>query len=371
LWPDHVALLGQLAAVVGTRNKADEVNRVLGLIAGAADRPKDMRRDLLLGLGDGVLRTGKTLHALALPPAARSLLDDLVREAEQTAANDKATEADRTQAIQLLAHAAFDSTRSTFRRLLGVRQPQEVQLAAVRALRATGTAGVPALLLDAWSGFTPPVRGEAVATLSSRGPWALALLDAVAAKKVPANHVDSARRAVLVKHRDAAVRAKAGELLRPGDTPRADVVASARTVLDLPGDAQRGRAVFQRECASCHLAGSMGHNVGPSIASLGIKSPDELLVSILDPNREVDPRYVNYTVTTTDGRTTAGVIVAETPAAVMLKRADGSSETVLRAQIEELSSTGQSLMPEGFEEKIKDQEMADLIAFLLAVARGS
>jgi putative membrane-bound dehydrogenase-like protein len=370
--PGEVALLGQLAAVVGTRNKADEVGRVLGLIADStAGRPQAVRRDLLLGLGDGVLRTGKTLNDLTMPPAARGLLDELVREAQQVAANDQAAVPERAQAIQLLAHAAFEPARPTFRRLLGARQPQEVQLAAVRALRSMGDAGVPALLLDAWTGFTPPVRGEAVATLSSRAPWALALLDAVASQKVPATHIDSSRRTVLLKHRDAKVRAKAAELL--GDaarTPRSEVVARYKPALDLKGDAKRGVDVFKRECASCHLAGGMGQNVGPSIASGGVKTPEEYLVAVLDPNREVDPRYLNYTVHTTDGRVTSGVIAAETPAAVTLKRADGATETVLRAQIEELTSTGQSLMPEGLEQKINAQEMADLIAFLLAVARG-
>ena len=104
---------------------------------------------------------------------------------------------------------------------------------------------------------------------------------------------------------------------------------------------------------------------------MGVKRPDEYLVAILDPNREVDPRYLNYTVNTTDGRVTSGIIAAETATAVTLKRADGQPETILRSQIEELSSTGQSLMPEGVEQKVSHQEMADLIAFLLAVAQGA
>ena len=80
------------------------------------------------------------------------------------------------------------------------------------------------------------------------------------------------------------------------------------------------------------MAGTIGQNVGPSIASIGSKTPAELLVSILDPNREVDPRYLNYQVTLTDERTTSGIITAESPTAITLKRADGQGETVLRAR---------------------------------------
>ena len=167
------------------------------------------------------------------------------------------------------------------------------------------------------------------------------------------------------------MRTRAADLL--GDsakTPRSEIVGRYKPSLELKGDAKRGLAVFQRKCATCHLAGTTGHNVGPSIASMGVKHPDEYLLAILDPNREVDPRYLNYTVNTTDGRVTSGIIAAETATAVTLKRADGQTETILRSQIEELSSTGQSLMPEGVEQKVSQQEMADLIAFLLATAQG-
>jgi putative membrane-bound dehydrogenase-like protein len=368
--PQEMALLVQLASTIGARNRRDETDRLLALVT--TPGRKAMQRDLLLGLGDGVLRTGKTLDALTMPPAARTLLDELVRDAGRTAADPKAAIPDRTAAIQLLAHASFNESRPIFRQLLDVRQPPEVQQATVRALRSTAATGVPAIVLDAWHGFTPPVRGEAITALSSRTPWAMALLDAVAAKTVPAAHIDSTRRTVLLKHRDATVRARASELL--GDaarTPRSEIVARYKPALELKGDTKRGQAVFQRECSTCHLAGTTGHNVGPSIASMGVKRRDEYLVAILDPNREVDPRYLNYTVNTTDGRVTSGIIAAETATAMTLKRADGQTETILRSQIEELSSTGQSLMPEGVEQKVSHQEMADLISFLLAVAQGA
>jgi putative membrane-bound dehydrogenase-like protein len=369
--PQELTLLTQLASMIGARNRGDETERVLELVT-APGRPQAVQRDLLLGLGEGVLRTGKTLDAVKMPPAARNLLDELVREAGRISADQKAAISERTAAIQLLGHAPFDRAKSTFRQLLDVRQPQEVQQATVRALRSTGSTGVPEIVLEAWHGFTPPVRGEAVTALSSRTPWALALLDAVAAKKVLAAHIDSTRRTVLLKHRDGTVRARAAELL--GDTaktPRSEIVAQYKPVLALQGDVKRGQTVFQRECATCHLAGTNGHNVGPSVASVGVKRPEEYLVAILDPNREVDPRYLNYTVNTTDGRVTSGIIAAETATAVTLKRADGQTETILRSQIEELSSTGQSLMPEGVEQKISHQEMADLVSFLLAVAQGA
>ena len=225
------------------------------------------------------------------------------------------------------------------------------------------------MLLERWSGYTPVVRAEALSTLTGRTAWARALLDAVASRQVAVSHIDAPRRVLLLKSRDPQVQKRARELF--GDlarTPRAELVAKYRPALASKGDAARGRAVFERDCASCHISGGVGHNVGPSIAAMGTKTPETLLVNILDPNREVDPRYLNYTLVTRDGRVATGIIAGETDTSVVLRRADGASETILRTQIDELSSTGQSLMPEGLEQKINPQEMADLIAYLMSTS---
>ena len=109
--PQETAFLGQLAAIIGSRRADADTSHVLELVT-APGRPRAMQRDLLLGMGDGLLRTGRTLDALKMPAAARNLLDELVRDAERIAADQKAAIADRTAAIQLLAHAPFDRARA-------------------------------------------------------------------------------------------------------------------------------------------------------------------------------------------------------------------------------------------------------------------
>src|SRR5262249_43311009 len=82
------------------------------------------------------------------------------------------------------------------------------------------------------------------------------------------------------------------------------------------------------------------------------------------------PDQVQYVVVDQDGRTYSGVIASETATSMTLRRGDGAADTILRAQIAEMASTGLSLMPEGFEKTISKPEMADLIAFLRAAHRG-
>lgn len=363
-----LALVHGLAAVIGARNRPAEIDRTMQLLDRTGGGERRLQREIVLGLDEGLLRAGTSLAGLKLVDnqSATRLLRNLLDEAAAAAVNGKASIVDRSQAIQLLAHAELTASMPTLGTLLEARQPPAIQLAVVRAVRSTRSAEVPGLLLERWSGYTPAVRSEVLSCLSSRPQWTSALLDALAAKKIPITDVDLPRRTLLLQHRDATLRERAATLF--GDlakTPRAEIVARYRPALELKRDAARGKAIFQRECASCHAAGGVGVNVGPVLAAMGTRTPETLLISILDPNREVDPRYLNYTLVSRDGRVITGIITAETDSAIVLQRADRATDTILRNQIEELNSTGQSLMPEGFERTIKPQEMADLIAFLI------
>src|SRR5262249_4530888 len=110
--------------------------------------------------------------------------------------------------------------------------------------------------------------------------------------------------------------------------------------------------------------GNVGQQVGPELESVGDKSPTGLLVAILDPNRAVEPRYIGYLAVTKSGLTLNGLLAAETSTSISLVSADGKKHDILRTDLEELSSTGKSAMPEGLEKELPHQDMADLIAFV-------
>jgi putative heme-binding domain-containing protein len=148
---------------------------------------------------------------------------------------------------------------------------------------------------------------------------------------------------------------------------RADVVAAYQKALTLKGDPKKGKIVFKNVCSTCHRLEGVGESVGAELAAIRDRGTEAVLLNILDPNREVLPRYLSYYLETQNGRTITGMITAETANAITLRRADGSSETVLRVDIAELRSTGVSYMPEGLEKQIDVTAMADLLAYLNSV----
>ena len=93
-------------------------------------------------------------------------------------------------------------------------------------------------------------------------------------------------------------------------------------------------------------------------------SPEEVLTHLLDPNRTVDARYRLYQIDTTDGGTLSGIIQNETQNSVTVRQPFGTSQTVPRSQIARIQPLERSLMPEGLEEGLSLQDMADLLQFI-------
>jgi putative heme-binding domain-containing protein len=125
--------------------------------------------------------------------------------------------------------------------------------------------------------------------------------------------------------------------------------------------------VFRKTCVACHKLEGVGTDLAPNLAAVKARGAEFILFNVLDPSREVNPQYVNYVLITDDGRSMTGMIASETATSVTLRRAEGATDTVPRDNIEQLQSTGLSLMPEGLEQQVDKQSMADLIAYLLKV----
>jgi putative membrane-bound dehydrogenase-like protein len=154
--------------------------------------------------------------------------------------------------------------------------------------------------------------------------------------------------------------------LPPPNPDRLAVLAAFLPALDLPGDPQRGAVLFRERCSTCHALRGEGKAIGPDLASVIANGPNRLLVSILDPNREVAPNFAAWTAETKDGESVTGLLVRESDSAVTLKFAGGTETTFPRSQLKGLKSEGRSLMPEGLEAGLTQADLAGLIAWLTA-----
>jgi putative heme-binding domain-containing protein len=126
--------------------------------------------------------------------------------------------------------------------------------------------------------------------------------------------------------------------------------------------------MFTVSCATCHKLNDEGKEIGPTLTGMGSHGPEELLVHIVDPNREVDPSFHAWNIETKDGQFYAGVIARQNNASVLLRTLTGEVEIPTNT-IKTRTDTGRSLMPEGLE-ALGGENLRDILAYMAGDAAG-
>jgi putative membrane-bound dehydrogenase-like protein len=374
---DRVALLRELASVAGARRQAGEVTSVLDALL-AIDGSDALRWQMagLNGLADGMGRRGaqlgEFLKSLPDSPDAGARVGSLVMGAERLLAAAASVADDRTgglderlDAVRLLAHASWEKAGPTLAHLMTDDPVQDVRIAAVRAMSAHANTEVAAQLMAARKSATPAVQREIISAMLRQPARVETLLGELEARRIAPGDIDPSNLPQLVNNSRSEIRERARKLLQESiPAERKQVLERYQAAVTRDGDALRGRSIFQKNCATCHQVGDVGVRVGPDIADKLTKGRDALLVDILNPSQAIDGNYISYVVRTKDGTVRSGVIATETASSITLLRAENQTEIVLRQDIDEIASTGQSLMPEGLEKNISVDEMADLLRFL-------
>jgi putative heme-binding domain-containing protein len=375
LSPGQVRLVKELATVVGTRGDLSELESVLRTIGTATKQGVWWQTATLSGLATGLSRhqgsLGRTTLAKLLsdPPSALQDCVVPVRQLLDRTANvalDKSTPVeDRVTAIELLGYQPFDQSASAFQQLFTGNQSVEVQMASLDAMQQSGGDKAAQIVLDQWPMLGPKIRPAAMTMLLRRVNSTRQTLEAMAEGKLQAAVVDIDQRARLLKHSDAAIQALAKKIFGSAvSADRQEIAREYQPSLTMKASVASGQQVFDRVCAKCHRMDGRGFEVGPDISDTRSRSREALLYDILDPNQKLEPKFTAYQVLTEDGLVFQGLMVSETPEAIVLRLAEGKEQTIARQEIEELQASGKSLMPEGIEKDITVQQMADLLEYL-------
>jgi quinoprotein glucose dehydrogenase len=152
----------------------------------------------------------------------------------------------------------------------------------------------------------------------------------------------------------------------PVGDPQNPLVAWSDTLLG--GDASRGRQIFFTKeavsCVRCHQAEGRGGDVGPKLDGIAATRDGRyLLEAIVHPDARVADGYATTVILTDEGRTFAGIVVAETPDTLTLKLPDGTRKELPVATVDERAS-GPSSMPADLAAKLSRRELRDLMAWL-------
>lgn len=152
-------------------------------------------------------------------------------------------------------------------------------------------------------------------------------------------------------------------------TKRLGNIIKPEAILALKGDAAHGKKVFFDtagvQCQNCHRIHGKGLDVGPDLSQIGKKyDPLRMLETILEPSKEIDPKFAAYVLETTEGQVFTGLLVRKTEEEVVLKDAQNHQTRIAASDVNLLVPQPQSMMPELLLRDMTAKQVADLVAYL-------
>lgn len=285
------------------------------------------------------------------------------------------------KSLAVLQDTSVDITvrRAALRSLLALRSEEasatleslldepDLQLDAIRGYAMIENAVGPSILLGRYDDFSPENRRAVIETLASRKPYAMVLLSAlrdetISREAIPVHVARSLKD--LLGNRFVRVF---GEIRSIG-ADREKQIARYKKLLSpaavAAADASRGRAVFKKTCAACHLMYGDGGKVGPDLTGSNRANLDYILLNSVDPSFDVPAGYRMVTVLTADGRLINGVVAEEDDAKLVLKTPEQPRVVIAKSDIEDRKISDKSIMPDGQLDQMKPQEVIDLIKYL-------
>jgi putative heme-binding domain-containing protein len=290
-------------------------------------------------------------------------LDDVKR----VALDDKADLESRKAALKTLIESRPPDLRSICERLLRVRF---LNATAVRGLALFDDPAIGLTLAASYRAFHPSERTAVLDTLVSRPAFARALVDQIAAGKIPRSDLTAFHARQIRSLADPDLSRRLADVWGESRDSAADKLASiARLKARLTpamlaqADRGRGRVVFNKACASCHKLYGHGSEIGPDLTGAGRENLDYLLENIVDPAATVGADFRMSVVETADGRVLNGLIRARTDRTLTLQT-QTEAMTLERREIERIGASPFSLMPEGLLDPLSADQVRDLFAYL-------
>jgi putative heme-binding domain-containing protein len=293
-------------------------------------------------------------------------------ELRKTLADRSLESARRTLALESLLAAKDKQLPGILQKLL---DDSQLRVASINALAAFDDAATPKALLDVYAKLSPTEKQAALATLTSRPDYVLALLDAIAAERLPRTDITAFTVRQLGQLNDprvakrlnevwGSIRETSAEKTAELERLKKELSAAALAKANLP----HGREVFNKTCGACHKLFDAGKAIGPEITGSNRRNLDYLLENMVDPSAVIGRDYQVTAVVTDDGRALNGIVKQENATAITLQTPT-DVVTIPKSEIESRELLKISLMPEGQLKQLKGDEVRDLVAYLQAPAQ--
>lgn len=291
----------------------------------------------------------------------------VLRELETTLVDVGAEPNRRRQALELLVGKRTPSLPPT---LVALLDDDALRTDSLRAVAAYDDKLAADAIITRFAKFSDAEKADALQTLASRSSYALALLNAVEAGAIDRRDLPSgvAQQIAGLKNKEVAERlAKVWGAVRPTSEARKRQAERLKQVLApsavAAADARHGRELFTKSCAACHKLFGEGGKIGPELTGSQRANVDYVLENVLDPSAKVGRLYQVSVLELADGRVVQGVVSEENDLSLTVQTAN-EQLTIAKSDVDTRQQTSLSLMPDGLFDKLSDDEIRDLMAYL-------
>ncbi len=285
----------------------------------------------------------------------------------------------RTLALLKNPSEDIELRRTALHALLGQQNPEvsqmlatlidepKLRLEAIRGYAAVENPNAAKVLLSHYADWEPPLQRAVIETLATRKQYAQALLVAMKNKTVSRDDVPAhvARSLSLILGDSfSQVYGDVQQLAEDREMMMAKYKKMLTPAAIKKADASHGRAMFTKTCAACHLLYGTGGKIGPDLTGSNRANLDYILLNSVDPSFDVPNAYKMELIQTVDGRLVSGVIAEEDAKRLILKTVEQPRLVITKEDIEARKTSPKSMMPDGQLDKMKPQQVMDLIKYL-------
>lgn len=217
----------------------------------------------------------------------------------------------------------------------------------------------------------PALIAESIAVLGTTKDGAKLIGERFLANKLPRDLFPRVSDALRKFSNDSDIAKLSAEVMRGGLllSLEPDQVEKMRTKVQKDGDPKKGRAIYLNTavvaCATCHKMEGVGGQVGPDLTRIwDTMSVEKLFETIITPSKEIKEGYQTYTASTLDGQTYTGLKVVDSKDEVVIREATGRDVKIARKDLDKLSASKLSLMPDNVVSQLSYEQFIDLVAFL-------
>ena len=292
-----------------------------------------------------------------------------LQELQQTAFDSSATTEARRSALEQLISARPTDLQNTLEKLL--EDSVTSGIAARGLLEQKDSPDATALVLQHWASVSPSDQQAVVGAMTSRPNSAAALLEAVANGKLPRSAITAFNARQITNLKNESLDAQLAHVwgkVQNSDADKRQLMDRYRELLNpdrlKSADAVAGRVVFSQTCAVCHKLYGQGAAIGPDLTGSGRANLEYLLENIVDPSAIVPEDYRVSELELKDDRSITGLVVGKNEHTITVQTPT-EKLTLERSEIEKMRQTSLSLMPEGLLQGLKEDQVCNLIKYLM------